>query len=215
MVTIQPQDSDEIFLVQRALLIQASEYFQKALKGHYAETERRVLRLPGCDTPTLQLFLYWLYHRTLPCFGEAQSILYVKHGSKSDIALKNAIDHQIKLFRLWGFAEAYLLPRLQNETMECLCDFLMFHRLQPAAAHVAFEVSSRDLLEYFCVKQAANDWRSSYYDEDDLTVLGGIPGFMNMMLNSIEECRQRGCLCHQSKPCRPSLQRERKSYMVG
>ncbi|KAK4501712.1 hypothetical protein PRZ48_007521 [Zasmidium cellare] len=214
MATIQLDDTSEVYTVQRALLLQASDYFQKALDGHISEDGRRILRLPGCDTPTLQLFLLWLYKRALPDFGEYQATLLERLGVESEIVMKSSIDLQTKLVKLWSFGEMFLIPALQNDTTDALLDVVEADKLQPAAVALVYQTISSDMIKRMCAKEALNGWRERFYSEHELSLLGGIPGFMGEILDSREECRWSNCLCDRGTPCCPSGKLDRGRYML-
>ena len=58
MITIKVHDKS--YNVQRAVLVKASKWFDKALKGSFREGKELVLRFPGTTTIVVEYFLYYL-----------------------------------------------------------------------------------------------------------------------------------------------------------
>lgn len=80
VITIKLEDTEETFLVQRALLCCASDYFITALEGRFKEGIENVVRLPGCDTETFKLFLYWIGYHQLPGIQRVQARIHARVG---------------------------------------------------------------------------------------------------------------------------------------
>ncbi|KAK3712132.1 hypothetical protein LTR37_009223 [Vermiconidia calcicola] len=115
-VTISLESAFDTFSVKKSVLCNVSAYFTKALEGSFQETTTRHLALPDCDIDTLQLFLCWLNSHHVPsCRQVAQSL---KKGSSQKNAFIKA--HQIRLVRLWTFADRVLAPKLQNAAMRAM-----------------------------------------------------------------------------------------------
>ncbi|KAK5166591.1 uncharacterized protein LTR77_008134 [Saxophila tyrrhenica] len=108
LVTIKLEGIEDVHIVQKAILCAASPYFLKALDGGFSESSKLSLTLPGCDTGTFEVFLYWLCHRKVP--------EEVSNPPAEDVIPDAKVS---QLFRLWTFDDAYLMPRLQNEAMHC------------------------------------------------------------------------------------------------
>ena len=198
MVTIQPHDLSDRYEVPKALLCSASDYFVKALSNS-KESDERLLRLPGCGPDTLELFLYWLYHKQLPdSMGTGESTTTV-----------NAIHElQLQLARAWCFGNAYLLPKLQNQAMLRLIEIMHRYRLSLGTIRYVF-VNSPDEghLRTVAAREAVVRHDCGGYTSDELDELGRIAGFFERFLQEQRDwrigtwecspsCRARGdCEC--------------------
>lgn len=132
-VTIQLENTTKTFMVQRALLCSLSDYFTTALGGSFKEGRDNTLRLPGCDTETFKMFLYWACNRSLPEAPEP--------GKGTTPANQT---FQFIMVKVWCFADAILLPQLQNDAMKALLDGLRYARVPVEAIRFTFENSAND-----------------------------------------------------------------------
>ncbi|KAK4539182.1 hypothetical protein LTR36_001182 [Oleoguttula mirabilis] len=113
MITIVAGEGQETYKVQRALLINASPWFGKALGGGFKESQDRTLRFPGVREEVVQAFVAWLFQYSLPLND------LVEAAEEEDIEDDDEwVQEEMRLVvRLWAFGEQYMLPRLQNAAM--------------------------------------------------------------------------------------------------
>lgn len=155
-------------MVQKALLCSVSDYFVKALDGPFQESSQSTLRLPGCDADTFRLFLYWLCHRRFPEYRALEE--------RSDAYI---LQVQELLVRLWCFAEALLLPNLQNETMRYLLKVLDSSRVRVQAIRLMTELAAEDsVLHSTVMREVACDYKQDTYTIEEANELGALPGVM-------------------------------------
>ncbi|KAF7187084.1 hypothetical protein HII31_11693 [Pseudocercospora fuligena] len=175
MIEIALEDGGN-FSVQKAILRNASAYFEKALESHFKEGKDKRLRLPGCTTATFQIFLYWLCKAKLPDFDSYfRSVLASTKSNEAECD-----DVQVQLVRLWAMADLWILPELQNAATRALNIVLEVRCIAPAALKTALELLPSDAL--IC-KALLRDFAYSW-DPDMNTLgmkgieeLGQTPGF--------------------------------------
>lgn len=144
--------------MQRALHCSASDYFRSALLGSFSEAKDKKLRLPGCDTAVFELFLYWICNKTLPNFETQTTGL---SWDDEDYAASEEFASKIQalLARLWYVAGMYLLPVLQNDTMNRLLDVMQNVQVEPTAMEIAFDIGPPDcLLRKMLLEEFVWDW---------------------------------------------------------
>ncbi|KAF9693739.1 hypothetical protein EKO04_008149 [Ascochyta lentis] len=66
MVTVVLEPYATEYKVYKALLVEHSEYFRKALTGPWKEAEDRVFRIADVKSHTFDVFVDWLYTQRLP-----------------------------------------------------------------------------------------------------------------------------------------------------
>ncbi|KAJ8112973.1 hypothetical protein OPT61_g4788 [Boeremia exigua] len=64
MIILKPHDIK--YTVHRAVLIEQSDYFKKALIGSWMEAHESTVRLEDVEQKTLDVFVEWIYTQTLP-----------------------------------------------------------------------------------------------------------------------------------------------------
>ena len=94
-------ETQKEYKIQRALLVNASVSFEKALTGNWKEATELKLVLEDIDIEVVEQFLYFLIR------GEVQ------------LPPRNA-QNELLAVRLWVFADKYFLPKLQNLVMRHL-----------------------------------------------------------------------------------------------
>lgn len=180
-IKIALDDSINSYFVQKAVLCSASDYFVKALQENtFSEGQTRTLRLPGCDEGTLVLFLYWLTYRELPA-GHLQ-----KHGEDASCRCHGA------MIKLWAFADACLLPQLQNSAIYALWELCSTETMATADASLAYKLTGEDSLLSQMMAEFMHYYISTriWNDSETFTMVGGIPGFFESF---IDELRVSGC----------------------
>lgn len=168
------------FTVQRALLCNASEYFRAALQGQFAESQTKKLRLPGCDTRSFELLLYWICNKQLP--GSLSRRHSLKWDDENYDESERATEHlQGSLARLWYTAGMYLMPALQNKVMDCLLDIFGHLKVRASALEIAFDAGSPDcLLRSMLLQEFVDAWKrfpSPFLRPSMTAKLAKIPGF--------------------------------------
>jgi hypothetical protein len=133
-------EDGETYSVQKAVLCNASEYFDKALNGPFREALEGVLKLPDCYGYIFENFIYWLFQKDL------------SHLLLSDFP-------HIRLVTLWCFGETYLLPKFQNCVMRTLITSFKDCYVDPEAVELAMSASQvNSPLWRAMVKRAASDY---------------------------------------------------------
>lgn len=204
LVTISLDNIDTPFLVQKALLCNASEYFTKALSNGFKETKSCTLKLPDCHVDTFQLFLYWLCNYQLPDVREFSESLPAGSEEKNSYITTQ----QLQLVRLWSFAERFLLPKLQNETMRTLLIWTAKTTyIRAEAIALACKITSSDsFLTALAVKDFLrhygyeSDYGRQTYNEADINSLGATSGVMAKCLSMVSssKCGMLKCSCSPS-----------------
>lgn len=182
IVTVQLDNTDENFHVQKALLCNVSKYFVRALTGEFIESKSNTLRLPGCKKATFSLFLYWLCHRSLPenLTTELESEAEIPEGSDK---WWTPSYNQQQLISLWGFGDIYLMPSLQNEAMRMLVKNVSTFRIGVEAVKLAAELWVEDSPQRnFVMERVAGEYSDWGLHDHEIDYLGAIPGVMKDML---------------------------------
>ena len=221
VVTIALESTTQTFSVQKALLCNASRYFTTALSGAFKESDAQTLKLPGCDEHTFRLFLYWLCNHKFP--DPYKDAVTLTHGSEEKKAYITT--QQLLLVKLWVFGDAYLLPRLQNDTMRRLLQLLQDTYIRAEAVQLAFtaapfaskirEVAIAELVHSYGKHDQYGGLR---YDDDDISLLAATPGLMQSMLQTLTTldccrvCANDGCA---KKPAAAVGRVEERQYMVS
>lgn len=182
-IAIKLEGCEAIFHVPKAKLCDASKYFRAALDGGFKEASKNVLKLPGCDQKTFQLFLYWIFHDNIPVdLGYFQSA-DVEEGEVYSAEL------QVSLVRLWCFADLVLMPDLQNATMRYLMDHMSTTCVKVEAVKAVTLIASPDSQLY---KMIMDDLTSDIakfhviaHKPERRDQLGAIPGVMSAVLDRI------------------------------
>ena len=183
IIAVKLEDVEETFLVQKAVLTSASSYFIAALEGEFKESTESTLKLPGCTKETFELFLFWICHRELPGLWEWLD----KGDSAAKTYQQTAGRAQTAFVRLWCFADAYLMPKLQNAAMILLLECLENSRTNAGAAKLALELtSSGSPVRDAVMDELVSDYtrgpkgeRDDRYSEEEMDTLGATPGFMS------------------------------------
>ncbi len=125
------------------------------------------------DPDTFELFLYWLYHESLPAEVE---------GGEDD---PNAQHTLHRIIRLWSFAEKYTIPRLQNEAMN-----IVFECFGSGAAEANIEtirlvdglVNKDSELSKAIFKHVMHEMSYGGYSSVELQELAAMPGLLQKAL---------------------------------
>ncbi|KAK5137777.1 hypothetical protein LTR08_007349 [Meristemomyces frigidus] len=178
LISVKLEGSDKTFMMQKALLCDASEYFVAALNGSFREGVERTISLPGCSAETFELFLFWLLRNKLP-------------HSAPDKPTEGTLarDRQLLLSRLWSFGQICLIPKLQNDAMRALLE--LFHGNQVDIL-VVEEVVAREpidsVLRDAVMRDVLNDYICNDHTEMQKDRLGAIPGFMSDLTGRLFDC---------------------------
>lgn len=220
LVSIILENSHETFTIQKTLLSDASEYFNKALNGGFKEAQKHVMRLPGCDIETLHLFMYWLYKHDLPDVVTIVDEL----PSRTTETKARVTELQLKLVRLWTFADKYLMPKLQNATMIQLLEIFSIAYCRAETASLAFNSSTQGAKIRTAVLHAVlyhqrpdrqtNAYNEQKYNEDAMNVLGATPGFLSAYHLAIRNSSCGMLACHCKRSCYSTSQRVHKDFLV-
>lgn len=176
LVKIEPEESSKTFKVQAALLRNASPYFEKALAGGFMESKYKVLRLPGCDKATFELFLFWLCKQRMPEVGSA-------------VASSSA--WQEVMVQLYAFADMCLIPELQNQAMTGFLNTLSCGVVDQPAVLYAFEHLDEDsIMRKAVVGEVVGDFLEGLITEYDVVAMADIPDFMAEFLRAVKDANK-------------------------
>jgi hypothetical protein len=214
------ESSSESYTVSKALLCQASPFFLKALTGNFNEAKERTLRLPGCEPDVFELFLHYLYERSLPDFEDLARVLRAGKVRNSKNATISTT--QRKLIGLWCFADERLMPALQNDAMRALLVVLNHWVLMAENARLAYECTSPDsAMRRVAIAERATHWirpqgdgtEAEFDTQDCFSKMATIGGFLNDFTRQVVACKTKTC-GHDAKSCWPSRQNDQEQYMV-
>ncbi|KAI7468104.1 hypothetical protein KC351_g13760 [Hortaea werneckii] len=152
--------------------------FNKALTSGFIEGQSLTLRFHGVPADVVQMFVYWIFHGTIP-WGEK---------SPEGGMLKTHEELQTLLARLWMFGEEHLLPTLQYRAIWGLEEMLTYRFPAVELLLEVYEGTASDSpLRGLMANEAASRWidqRRPFPNEDppaysrkDLDRMGAIPGF--------------------------------------
>lgn len=172
MICISLEDGGS-FNVQKALLCEASNYFVEALNGRFVESVSKTLRLPGCDTQTFKLFLFWICKQTLP--GHADSARWSRSYEVIGVYL-------VQMVRLWALGEMLMMPKMQNAAMQQLLeamndggDLFSEYRLATAEALEVASLESPIVAIFF--QELLFDFTKGWLHDEQLENFTRFPGF--------------------------------------
>lgn len=63
-------DEKKTFRVHENLVRASSPFFEKALNGPWKEASERTVALPLDTSEAVEIYVYWLYYRTIPALGD-------------------------------------------------------------------------------------------------------------------------------------------------
>ncbi len=163
------------------------------------------------------MFVFWLVYRKLP----ALDIEAVMNTTSPEDAKKAREMRQWRMIKLWVFADAHLIPNVQNAAMEVLISQLQAVHPSGECVRLALTIAplKSALSEAFVA--AAAHWYGEgkryarpTYTDDELDILGGSPGFTAAMLGGLMKCGT--VLCGKSCTNMPSLEGEwdRRKWLV-
>jgi hypothetical protein len=213
IVKITPAGSQDTFLVHRVQLLEASDYFARALNGRFRESRDQALTLPGCSVETCQLFLYWLAKSALPDFKVACVAAREEDEQSAQQASNEA---QLGLVRLWYFGEAYLMPALQNAAMRALLKILEISWPYACAVREVFltSVKGSHLRWVFAGEITRRLNEKNTYEESDLDEFASIPGFLTVFDGVRRICHASHDWTLNCAACAPSLMKMHDAWML-
>jgi hypothetical protein len=159
------------------------------------------LKLPGCDTDTFELFLYWLHNKGLPSEFDK-----VPPGLRST----ELLERRKLMVQLWGFGNAYLMPKIQNVAMNTYLNLLSEHRVSLEEVSLVAELAPQGSpLWVVTMDELAHDHDSLLDDGEEIVDhFANNPGAMVELIK-----RLRGHNGHTSK-LPYSLFSNHESFMV-
>lgn len=99
----RPDGPPQVIEAHHGILTLNSAYFEKALDSQFVEASARTIKLTEYDYQTVACFVYWCYTRRVMPDDNGQMPPYRR------------------LARLWVFADAFLVPLLQDQC----CDLIL------------------------------------------------------------------------------------------
>lgn len=193
-IAIALENCSQTFTLSKAMLCNASSYFSAALNGHFRESTDHILRLPGCDENVLIFFVYYLtHHEKLPTLGSEDENEDEGAEKLSDFDPNSTWSQRVIFaIRLWRFADACLMPKLQNKAMRLCCTELKNVRVNASIARAAFEGTSMESpLRKAVIDEAMWDWiprgpKESEAYEAMMNEVGAIPGVFSCFYRAQE-----------------------------
>jgi hypothetical protein len=179
------EDEEEHFTVHKELLCNKVPYFEKMFKGGFAEAKTNTAKFPEDDPDTFDIFLGWLYERSLPPI-----IATVDPDEDSEHNL--SWDGKT----LYAMADKFCVPELMDVTMDEWRNSYKRSRTLPAYTAIAhgYEITSPGSLlrkylamacAYVITDWEENDW--SIQDISDLSVK--IPDLNKDIMEVMRESR--------------------------
>lgn len=114
MVKIIVGSSKQEFNMHKGLLCNLAPYFDAALKGNFKEAEEQRIEMPEEDVKVFKYFQLWAY----------TDCIIIESETEKDIS-------SILLIKLYIFAEARCMPRLQNAAIDLLIDNIVAFNTVP------------------------------------------------------------------------------------
>ena len=106
LVVLTTEDSSTEFLIQKKLLIDTSDWFEKALQDNFVEGQQGRLIFPDTDELTLTNFVYWLFHRTMMPWNWR-----LPGSTNDDYGVQFKLWERLSV-RSWAFADRHFLPEV-------------------------------------------------------------------------------------------------------
>lgn len=178
LITIALEDGG-VFTVQKALLLQTSDYFKAALNSNFVEGMTDVLSIPGCSTDTFKLLLVWMCRQKLPDF--------------KDLNYDNMIVMVPALTRLWLIGDMLFIAKLQNEAMRGLTMTVPW--MSSAVSYgdsirFAYESTTNPSMLrrvfFSAVVKINQEWG---LDAQETNMLAEIPGFFHDFTRLVTRCK--------------------------
>ncbi|KJX98412.1 hypothetical protein TI39_contig412g00011 [Zymoseptoria brevis] len=201
LISIELDDGGS-FKVQRATLCETSQYFTNALRGGFAESRSKELRIPGCTTDSFKLILYYLCYADLP---DLISDLDIDEGEEEEDentpSAPKASSLPTILINSWVTCDMLLMVHLQNFAMQKFRGILKVARISVAATSLAFAtLPPESPIRRAILRQASRDFfRESrgYQSRQDLDAFGQIPGFLPDFLAATRLCPREHLGCRK------------------
>lgn len=172
LITVNLEGCLETFIVSKALLCKASDYFIKALDENFVEGQSRTLKLPGCSVDTFRVFLYYAINQNLP---------RMRVTSRDQFAtLDAALWHRMKnlMVRASVFADFILMPEFAAEATNCLLTMIDDTYIHVATVELIYELSPEgSWLRDIAVKEAMWTNRCVGYGREEMDRFSALPGF--------------------------------------
>lgn len=214
LVTITLEGSQKCFKVSKAHLCHASDYFTKALDGKFREASDRTLCLPGCDEPTLRLFIGFMACNALPDFVK-KAVDDKTLPTNQRVGKSRKV--QTLLINLWSFADRHLIPRLQNLAMKALlkvllrCPRVSGTSIGPEIMQLAFEITGKgSIMCQMLVMEFLHDYKEGTVHVSVHDQFGDIPGFFASFVHALEQFSNDG---DPTRPC--CLSSTDSTYLVS
>lgn len=191
LISIVPDGNEKAFTVSKHILCQTSDYFVKALDGNFKEANEKVLRLPGWNSDVVELFISWAYKPFLPDYR------YLCEPTLENRTTLETSDTQKLLMRLWTFADAHLIPKLQDAAITKLVDVAAANAVDSEVVRFGYSTSAKgSKLRKFIIDQARYDYfvaePPALLTAEKLASLAAIPGFLPEFLEPVREILDNG-----------------------
>lgn len=144
------------------------------------------LLLPGCNTKSFELLLYWMFKKELPDLTwaeEAASSGEEDEEEDTHDCQLSCGEPQVALVRLWHSAGIYAMPELQNAAMNRLLDLLFGCFVAQKAIQAAYDIGAPGCyLQDVLVQEFVLDYTDrpeDNHDETEMNNFARIPGFFS------------------------------------
>lgn len=133
IVLLYVEDCDHPYKVQRTLLTGASNWFKGALSAKFMEGQKLELRFSGTVKATLEYFLYWLFHGTLPTGNDTLTTL----GNTKQVFTETQKEQQLQV-QIWVFTDEHLIPALKNAAITRLYELIVAKTIHPSLETIRY-----------------------------------------------------------------------------
>lgn len=119
-VTIFVGKDQKPFYVHLDLLCNASTFFKAAFLGNFKEGSEKTMQLPEDDEETFELFVDWLYYQRYEMLPKVEADDDDEDKGDEDDEDDETNKRYLSAFRLFVFANKYMVSHLKNLVIETL-----------------------------------------------------------------------------------------------
>jgi hypothetical protein len=222
LIELTVEGGTKSLFVQQTLLLQASEWFENALKDRFKEGITGTINFSETDQATLERFVYWVLTKGQPLVSICKDGPCICTGP-----CLPAEEHATASVRLWVFAHKHFLPQLQNMAMTALFDSAS-SPIKIETIQEAYQGSpDNSKLRRFMIGRIIEALKTGPGEPGgisagDLEIFAGIPGF----ITDISHHFRKYMVARDWKPhggnartgawavTKPTYSRNRDDYMV-
>jgi hypothetical protein len=128
-----------------------------------------------------------------------------------------SIGAQVDLVKIWSFAEAHILPKLQNKAMRELLGVFGRRCVHMQTSELAYEITpSESAMRKMIVDEDVFDFASDDYDDryntEWFSQMGLVNHYLHDFTRRLAACK--GGTCDHGDDCQPSNMKDQSRYMV-